>query len=73
MKTFLKGERKKVEHSIYTLEFVDYIDHIIDNLNASRLKKVISYNRASAEDSIHIEKIINIDNNHFKREAFKLL
>ena len=67
MKTFLKGERKKIEHSIYTLEFVGYIDHIVDNLLN---KKVISYNE---EDSIHIEKIINIDNNHFRREAFELL
>ena len=56
----MKGKRKKVEHSVYTLQFVDYIDHIVDNLLK---KKVISYN---AEDSIDIKKIINIDNNHFK-------
>ena len=59
MKYGLEGKRKIAQNSMYTLEFVDYIDHIVDNLLN---KKVISYNE---EDSIHIEKIINIDNNHF--------
>ena len=66
MKTFLKGDWKKVEHSIYTLEFVNYIDHIVDNLLNNE------------KDSIHIKKVINIESkNHFddlieKKRAFEI-
>ena len=61
MKTFLKGEREKVEHSIYRLEFVNYIDHIMDNLWN---KGILSYNET---DSIYFHKVIHVDGkNHFE-------
>ena len=60
MKYGLEGKRKIASNSIYTLEFVNYIDHIVDNLLN---KYVISY---SEKDSIHIKKVINIESkNHF--------
>ena len=60
MKHGLEGKRKVAPNSIYTLEFVNYIDHIVDNLLK---KEIISYNE---KDSIHIKKVINIESkNHF--------
>ena len=60
MKYGLEGKRKIASNSIYTLEFVNYIDHIVDNLLN---KDVISY---SEKDSTYIKKVINIGSkNHF--------
>ena len=58
--TIWRGKRKIASNSIYTLEFVNYIDHIVDNLLN---KDVISY---SEKDSTYIKKVINIESkNHF--------